>query len=343
MFLLRVEPLRRPGGLKRRAERIIEFSAGRCESIADSVVDVCVVHCSPSFASASAPPSSCALQRAEVHRREALEERDRKLAAEQKKAEAKAQKKKTATSASAAPASPLLPSVSSIAHMPEPRVGGIVHGDGDNDADSQQQQQHQLESDLASMAVSSSSSTSARVVLNHSTHIDGLLPFIAKLEKTHYVKTILPGALSGGHANAQTFDVAFQSESNDGAFNFVAKSGSMRQDLRITPKLKIVKLQMIVDAIDGILNPPQTATSEAASSSSAPIAVNSNKLVAALAADAHRKSGQAQHLELREKEKAAKHAREVHEKEKKLKAKIGQKNEAVGSLAEKWVDWEKKK
>ena len=166
------------------------------------------------------------------------------------------------------------------------------------------------------------------------------------MNKTALVKTIIPGALSGGHSNAQSFEVVYQSDSNDGAFNFVVKLGSTRQDLRVTPKHKIVKLEMIQNAIEEILNPKQAAASvpaSSSSSSSAPIPFNSNKAAAALAAAAYRKADQEKHAEAREKEKAAKHAREVHEKEKKLKAKIGQKNEAVSAFAEAWVDWEKKK
>ena len=39
-----------------------------------------------------------------------------------------------------------------------------------------------------------------RVVMNHSTHVDGLLPVLRRLEKDQFVKTAIPGALRNGNS-----------------------------------------------------------------------------------------------------------------------------------------------
>ena len=174
---------------------------------------------------------------------------------------------------------------------------------------------------------------------------------MVRLQKSPLVKTILPGAISShggptiGDSSAPHLSVVYQSDSNDGAWNFVAKHGSSRQDLRITPKLKIVKRSMLEEAINEILNPAHrdlpAESHSAASASDGLLAPNANRVVAQMAAKEHRQKDQAKHAAIKDKETAAAHAKKVAEKAKRLKAAIGQKNESVQAYAEEWVKWEK--
>lgn len=313
-------------------------------------------------------------ERDEYMKQQAIQAAALKAAQQDKKKDKK--KGPASRSASAAASTTLLPSAAEVAHMGEhgrsenagahgPSAAGAADADADA-AESNAAFAAAAAAELSSLQLSSSSSgsngtgpalaspsssSSARLVLNHSTHISGLLPFMVRLQKSPLVKTILPGAISShggpaiGDSSAPHLSVVYQSDSNDGAWNFVAKHGSSRQDLRITPKLKIVKRSMLEEAISDILNPAHrelpVESHSSASASDGLLAPNANRVVAQMAAKEHRQKDQAKHAAIKDKETAAAHAKKVAEKAKRLKAAIGQKNESVQAYAEEWVKWEK--
>lgn len=298
---------------------------------------------------------------------------------QQKKNKDKDKKNSKSASSSTSGCSSLLPSAAEVAQMGqhgpgadrEPRelAAGTAAGDADADAaESKAAFAAAAAAELSSLQLAGSGSgsgpspshgagvavasptASARLVLNHSTHIEGLLPFMVRLQKSPLVKTILPGAIcghSGQGSHAPHLQVVYQSESNDGAWNFVAKHGYSRQDLRITPKLKLVKRSMVEEAISDILSPASRQQTEshshahASASSGGLLAPNANRFAAEMAAKERRAQDHAKHAAIKDKEAAAAHAKRVAEKAKKLKAAIGQKNESVQAYAEEWVKWEK--
>ena len=107
-----------------------------------------------------------------------------------------------------------------------------------------------------------------RTVMNHSTHCDGLLPVLRRLEKAVEVKTCIPGKLHQGNANAEHFVLKLQrvEQALQGTIKLVARNGKTAQDVALVLKPGIIlEVADIERLIENAVSP---AKEESASSSS---------------------------------------------------------------------------
>jgi len=76
------------------------------------------------------------------------------------------------------------------------------------------------------------SSTNGRLVLNHSTHIPGLIPLLEKLTKLDGIQTITPGVIgrAKGHAPHMQLRVSVPIR---GGFKVIARQGKTVQEVFI--------------------------------------------------------------------------------------------------------------
>ena len=90
-----------------------------------------------------------------------------------------------------------------------------------------------------------SKSEEGRLVWNHSTHIDGLIPILKKLVNFEGIRTITPGAL--GHAKGNIPKLKLRiSVPLRGGFKVIARKGKAVQEVFIVTDLTQAELEQAI-------------------------------------------------------------------------------------------------
>jgi len=84
-----------------------------------------------------------------------------------------------------------------------------------------------------------------RVVMNHSTHIPGLINVLNRLVETDGVFTVVPGQLSKGKANAAGLVLRVQAPTDQG-FRLVARKGTQIQEVFVVSDLEKETLEAAI-------------------------------------------------------------------------------------------------
>lgn len=92
-----------------------------------------------------------------------------------------------------------------------------------------------------------SKSTSGRLVWNHSTHIEGLIPILERLTKYEGIQTITPGVISRskGHCPKMQLRVSVPIR---GGFKVIARQGKTVQEVFILTTLSQDEIQALLNA-----------------------------------------------------------------------------------------------
>ena len=77
----------------------------------------------------------------------------------------------------------------------------------------------------------------ARIVITHSTYIDGLIPRLKLLATMEGIKTITPGVIKKTKGKSQGFRIRISVRIQNG-FKIIARKGNMCQEVFITTNLK---------------------------------------------------------------------------------------------------------
>lgn len=84
-----------------------------------------------------------------------------------------------------------------------------------------------------------------RVVLNHSTHVEGLIPVLEEVARAPGIKTITPGVI--GRAKGKTPHLSLRvSVTIRGGFKVVARRGNTVQEVFILTTLEQAQLEEIL-------------------------------------------------------------------------------------------------
>ena len=92
------------------------------------------------------------------------------------------------------------------------------------------------------------SPTSGRVVLNHSTHIPGLIPILHKLAVHPHIKTLTPAVISRGRSNAPQFRLKI-SVPIRGGFKLIARKGKSIQEVFVITDLTAEQLTAAIQTV----------------------------------------------------------------------------------------------
>ena len=87
-----------------------------------------------------------------------------------------------------------------------------------------------------------------RVVLNHSTHIPGLIPILHKLAAHPHIKTLTPAVISRGRSNAPQFRLKV-SVPIRGGFKLIARKGKSIQEVFVITDLTSEQLASAIKAV----------------------------------------------------------------------------------------------
>ncbi len=84
-----------------------------------------------------------------------------------------------------------------------------------------------------------------RLVLNHSTHVEGLIPVLQTLTQQAQIKTVTPGVISRAKSNSPTLQLRI-SVATRGGFKLVARKGKSVQEVFVVTTLNAEQLQQVV-------------------------------------------------------------------------------------------------
>ncbi|MBT9313160.1 DUF2103 domain-containing protein [Leptothoe kymatousa] len=87
-----------------------------------------------------------------------------------------------------------------------------------------------------------------RVVLNHSTHIPGLIAILHKLSAHPHIKTLTPAVISRGRSHAPKFRLKI-SVPIRGGFKLIARQGKSIQEVFIITNLNLEQLKEAIQAV----------------------------------------------------------------------------------------------
>jgi hypothetical protein len=85
-----------------------------------------------------------------------------------------------------------------------------------------------------------------RLVLNHSSNIDGLIPILQKLALNENIKTITPAAISRVRGRSSKLILRISVKTING-FKAIARKGKTAQEVFISTDLSKDKLKQIID------------------------------------------------------------------------------------------------
>ena len=85
-----------------------------------------------------------------------------------------------------------------------------------------------------------------RVVLNHSTHIDGLIPILKKLALNNRVKTITPAIISRARGRSSNLILRVSVKTING-YKAIARKGKTAQEVFISTDLSKDELKKLLD------------------------------------------------------------------------------------------------
>ena len=85
-----------------------------------------------------------------------------------------------------------------------------------------------------------------RVVLNHSTHIDGLIPVLKKLALNNSVKTVTPAIISRARGKSTSLVIRVSVKTING-YKAIARKGKTAQEVFISTDLSKDELKKLID------------------------------------------------------------------------------------------------
>ncbi|MEM7066046.1 MAG: DUF2103 domain-containing protein [Cyanobacteria bacterium P01_B01_bin.77] len=88
----------------------------------------------------------------------------------------------------------------------------------------------------------------ARVVLNHSTHLPGLIAMLHKLAAHPQIKTLTPAVISRGRSHAPKFRLKI-SVPILGGFKLIARKGKSIQEVFVITDLSAEQLTAAIEAV----------------------------------------------------------------------------------------------
>ena len=86
-----------------------------------------------------------------------------------------------------------------------------------------------------------------RLVLNHSTNIEGLIPILQKLALNVNIKTITPAVISKVRGRTSKLEIRLSVKTING-FKAIARKGQTAQEVFISTDLSKDELKKIIDA-----------------------------------------------------------------------------------------------
>ena len=87
-----------------------------------------------------------------------------------------------------------------------------------------------------------------RIVWNHSTHIDGLIPILEKMVKYNGIRTITPAVLSRSRSHSPKMRLKV-SVPIYGGYKLIARCGKSVQEVFVITKLDKSELESIINEI----------------------------------------------------------------------------------------------
>ncbi len=85
-----------------------------------------------------------------------------------------------------------------------------------------------------------------RIVLNHSTHIDGLIPVLKKLSLNNRVKTVTPATISRSRGRSTNLVIRVSIKTING-YKAIARKGKTAQEVFISTDLSKDELKKLLD------------------------------------------------------------------------------------------------
>ena len=89
-----------------------------------------------------------------------------------------------------------------------------------------------------------------RLVLNHSSNIDGLIPILQKLALNINIKTITPGVISRVRGRSSKLIIRLSVKTISG-YKAIARKGKTAQEVFISTNLNKDELKKIIDIYSG--------------------------------------------------------------------------------------------
>ena len=86
-----------------------------------------------------------------------------------------------------------------------------------------------------------------RLVLNHSTHIEGLIPILRKLALDRNIKTVTPAVISRVKGKTSRLIIRLSVKTING-YKAIARKGTTAQEVFISTDLSKDELKSIIDA-----------------------------------------------------------------------------------------------
>lgn len=93
-----------------------------------------------------------------------------------------------------------------------------------------------------------SKSSEGRIVWNHSTHLDGLIPILEKLITYEGIKTVTPAVLSRSRSHSPQMKLKI-SVAIRGGFKLIARCGKSVQEVFVLTELDKSRLEEIIQDI----------------------------------------------------------------------------------------------
>ncbi len=85
-----------------------------------------------------------------------------------------------------------------------------------------------------------------RVVVTHSTYVDGLIPLLKRLAKERGIQTITPAVISRVRGRCQTLQLRVSTPIR-GGYKMMARKGSMAQEVFVVTELDAEQLRTAVE------------------------------------------------------------------------------------------------
>ena len=85
-----------------------------------------------------------------------------------------------------------------------------------------------------------------RLVLNHSTHLEGLIPILKKLALNKNIKTITPAAISRSRGRSSKLIIRLSVKTING-YKVIARKGKTAQEVFISTDLSKDELKQIIE------------------------------------------------------------------------------------------------
>ena len=85
-----------------------------------------------------------------------------------------------------------------------------------------------------------------RIVLNHSTHIDGLIPILKKLAKDIRIKTVTPAIIARARGRSSELVIRVSVKTING-YKAIARKGRTAQEIFISTDLGKDELKKLID------------------------------------------------------------------------------------------------